>query len=100
MFDALGRGIYKHRRLVGIGAAMFFVIAIALGGSVSKHLAPYGADDPSTESVRADDLTQSKGFRDTSVVVLVSGSSVSSPQMKSKVTGIANSIAHRHDVAS
>jgi len=99
MFDALARGIYKHRRLVGIGAAVFFVIAIAFGGSVAKHLAPYGADDPASQSVQADNLIQAEGFRDTSVVVLVKGGQVSSPAMRSRVTQISNSLSARRDVA-
>src|SRR3954454_16489816 len=100
MFDALARGVYKHRRFVGIGAAVFFIVAIAVGGSVAKHLAPYGADDPASESVHADNLIQSKGFRDTSVVVLVQGGEVSSPAMRARVTGISKSIADRGYVAS
>src|SRR4051812_21402590 len=100
MFDALARGVYKHRRFVGIGAAVFFIVAIAVGGSVAKHLAPYGADDPASESVHADNLIQSKGFRDTSVVVLVQGGEISSPAMRARVTGISKSIADRGYVAS
>ncbi len=100
MFDALARGLYKHRRLVGIGAAVFFVVAIAFGGSVSKHLAPYGADDPASESVNSDNLTQAKGYRDTSVVVLIKGGNVSSPAMRKRVTGISKAVAGRRDVAT
>src|SRR3954447_20659127 len=100
MFDALARGVYKHRRFVGIGAAVFFIVAIAVGGSVAKHLAPYGADDPASESVHADNLIQSKGFRDTSVVVLVQGGEISSPAMRARVTAVAKAIADRGYAAS
>jgi uncharacterized membrane protein YdfJ with MMPL/SSD domain len=100
MFDALARFIYQRRRLVGIGAVLFTVLAIAIGGSVSKHLAPYGADDPSSESVHADDLIQAKGFRDVSVVVLIKGGLVSSTATRNRVEGIERSIATRNDVAS
>ena len=70
MLDALARFVYRRRRLVAIGAAIFFVIAGAVGGSVASHLDPYGADDPATDSVKADDLLQAHGYRDASVIVL------------------------------
>ncbi len=98
MFDRLARFVYARRRLVGIGAAVFFLIAIAFGGSVAKHLAPYGNDDPSTESVKTDDLIQAKGYRDTSVVVLIQGAPVSSAGEKAKVESIARQLRRRPDV--
>ncbi len=99
MFDALARFVYRRRRFVGIGAAVFFALAIVFGGSVAKHLAPYGNDDPATESVRADKLAESKGFRDTSVVVLFNGR-VSSPAQKARVERTERWLRARHDVAS
>src|SRR6266516_4030382 len=100
MFDALARFIYRRRRLIGIGAVAFFVLAIAIGHSVSKHLAPYGNDDPATKSVRADNLLKSKGYRDISVVVLLRGAPVSSPQMHQRVARVERQLRARHDVAS
>jgi uncharacterized membrane protein YdfJ with MMPL/SSD domain len=100
MFDPLARFIYKRRRFIGIGAAVFFVLAIAVGSSVAKHLAPYGNDDPATESVRADDLIQSKGYRETSVVVLFKGAPVSSPAMRARVRDVERQLRSRHDVAT
>ena len=99
MFDRLARFVYRRRRLIGIGAVAFFAVAIVIGGSVAKHLAPYGNDDPATESVRADDLLDAKGYRGTSVVVLVRGAPVSSPQMHRRVAGIERTLRARHDVA-
>ncbi len=100
MFDRLARFVYARRRLVGFGAGVFFVIAVAFGGSVAKHLDPYGNDDPATESVKADEKIQSKGFRDTSVVVLVRGGSVSSHATKSRVRSITRDLEARGDVAA
>ncbi len=98
MFDRLARFVYARRRLVGIAAGVFFVIAIAIGGSVAKHLAPYGNDDPATESVKADNLIEAKGYRDTSVVVLVRGAPVSSAAERTKVKAIAGELRRRRDV--
>src|SRR5919198_1104716 len=100
MLDSLARFIYRRRRLIGIGAIAFLVVAIMIGGSVASHLAPYGNDDPATESVRADDLIQSKGYRETSVVVLFSGDRVTSPAMRSRVEGVERRLRARDDVAS
>ena len=99
MFDSLARFIYRRRRIVGVSAVVFFVIAIAFGGSVAAHLAPYGNDDPATESVRTDNLVQSKGFRDTSVIVLFNGR-VSSPAERARVESIERRLQARRDVAS
>ena len=53
MFDALARLADGHARRVGLFAIAFFVLAAALGGSVASRLDPYGADDPATETVKA-----------------------------------------------
>ena len=61
----------RRGRRVVIVAAIFFVGAGALGAGVADRLDPYGADDPDTESVRADERLEAAGFRDTGVVVLL-----------------------------
>src|SRR5215211_4505748 len=99
MLDSLARFVYRRRRLIAIGAAAFFLVAAAVGGSVAQHLDPYGADDPDTESVRADNLLEEQGFRDTGVIVLVQGAPVSKPQTKARVLGIERELQARHDVA-
>jgi RND superfamily putative drug exporter len=99
MFDALARFVYRRRRFVGVAAVVFFIVAIAVGGGVAKHLAPYGNDDPATESVRADNQVESKGFRDTSVVVLFDGR-VDSAAQRARVERTERWLRARGDVAS
>ena len=53
MFNALASLAQRHGKRTVIFAAVFFVIAGALGGGVASKLAPYGDDDPATESVKA-----------------------------------------------
>ena len=65
MFDALARLADRRGRLVVIVAAIVFVAAGAFGGSVADRLDPYGAEDPDTESARADALVEAAGFRET-----------------------------------
>ena len=55
MIDRLARLADGHARRALIVAAIFFVVAGALGAGVADRLDPYGADDPSTESVNADE---------------------------------------------
>ena len=64
---------YRRRRWVLLGAVLFFVGAALYGGSVAQYLAPYGAEDPNTESIRADDALEAAGYRPANVVVLAEG---------------------------
>ena len=100
MLDSLARFVYRRRRLVALGAAVFFVVAGAIGGSVASHLDPYGADDPATESVKADKLLESRGYRDTSVIVLLRNAPVATPETRARVEGIERQVRARGDVAS
>jgi uncharacterized membrane protein YdfJ with MMPL/SSD domain len=99
MLDGLARFVYKYRRLVAVGAVVFFVAAAGIGGSVANHLDPYGADDPATDSVRADDLLEAHGYRPTSLIVLVQGAPVDEASTKERVVAIERELRDRHDVA-
>ena len=99
MLDSLARFVYRRRRLVAVGAVVFFVLAAGIGGSVASHLDPYGADDPATDSVKADNLLESHGYRPTSVIVLIQNAPVHSPATKQRVEGIERQLRSRHDVA-
>jgi RND superfamily putative drug exporter len=99
MLDALARFVYRRRRFVAIGGALFFILAGAIGGSVADHLDPYGADDPATESVQAEELLQARGFRETGVIVLVKDAPVADPGTRARVEGIEREVRAREDVA-
>src|SRR3954454_18510193 len=99
MLDSLARFVYRRRRLVAVGAVVFFVVAGGFGGSVASHLDPYGADDPATDSVKADNLLKDNGYRPTSVLVLIQKAPVSSAQTESRVEGIDHELRSRGDVA-
>ncbi len=99
MLDSLARFVYRRRRLVAIGAVVFFLVAGAIGGSVASHLDPYGADDPATQSVQADDLLEAHGYRPTSLIVLFQDAPVDVASTKQRVVGIERELRDRHDVA-
>jgi RND superfamily putative drug exporter len=99
MLDSLASFVYRRRRLVAVGAVVFFVLAGAIGSSVSKHLDPYGADDPATDSVKADNLLEARGFRDASVIVLIQNAPVTQAGTRTRVEGIERQLRARGDVA-
>jgi uncharacterized membrane protein YdfJ with MMPL/SSD domain len=94
MFDALARLADRRAKRVAIGAAVAFVIAGALGGGVASRLDPYGADDPATETVKAGNLLEDSGYRDTAVIVLFRDAKVSSPATRQRVQSTA-ALLHR-----
>ncbi len=100
MLDGLARFAYRRRRVVAIAAAIFFVLAGAIGGSVASHLDPYGADDPATESVKAENLLQAHGYRDSSVIVLLQDAPIARPATRNRVEGIEHQLRARDDVSS
>src|SRR4051794_22147014 len=98
MFDALARmATFRGRRVVVISVLLAFA-AGALGSGVADRLDPYGADDPSTESVIARDKLEDAGYRPTSVIVLVNRIDVSSPQGQERVQSLAQELEADHAV--
>jgi RND superfamily putative drug exporter len=71
MMERLARLANRRARRTLVLAGVFFLIAGALGAGVADRLDPYGADDPDTESVIADQRLEDAGFRETGVVVLI-----------------------------
>ncbi len=100
MFEALARMANNRAKRVVIVAAIFFVAAATLGGSVAKHLDPYGADDPATESVKATNLLETSGYRDTAVIVLFRHAGISAPGTRARVERIERQLRSDADVAS
>jgi uncharacterized membrane protein YdfJ with MMPL/SSD domain len=99
MFNGLSNLAQVHGKRVLIIAAFVFVAAGVIGSGVADHLAPYGADDPATESVRADDLLENAGYRETGIVVLVDGVDVGTAQGRERVASIAGELKRDPDVA-
>ncbi len=99
MFNALASLAQGHAKRTVIFAAVFFVVAGALGGGVASKLAPYGDDDPSTESVRASDRLKADGYRDPSVIVLIQNTSPTTPTGQHRIRGIEEGLRANPDVA-
>jgi len=99
MLDSLARFVYRRRRFVAAGAVVFFLVAAGIGSGVASHLDPYGADDPATDSVKADNLLTDHGYRPTSLIVMFQNAPVASAHTKSRVEGIERQLRGRGDVA-
>jgi uncharacterized membrane protein YdfJ with MMPL/SSD domain len=99
MFNALASLAQRRGRRIVIFAAVFFVVAGALGGGVASKLAPYGDDDPATESVKASDRLEADGYRDPSVIVLLQNTSPTSPAGRQRIQQIEQQLQPNPDVA-
>ena len=99
MFNALASLAQRHGKRTVIFAAVFFVVAGALGGGVASKLAPYGDDDPSTESVKATDRLEADGYRDPSVIVLLQNTSPTTPTGQQRIRRIEEQLRANPDVA-
>ena len=95
MFERLAELAQRRGKWVLVVAAVLFVAAGAFGAGVASHLAPYGADDPATESIRADRLLERAGFRETGVVVLVDGIDANSAAGRERIRAIERKLDAR-----
>jgi uncharacterized membrane protein YdfJ with MMPL/SSD domain len=100
MFNALASFAQRRGRRTVIFAAVFFVIAGALGGGVASKLAPYGADDPATQSVKAGDRLEDDGFREAGTIVMVQNVNPNSKAGEARIGGLENRLRANSDVAS
>jgi RND superfamily putative drug exporter len=100
MMERLARLVDRRARLVLISAAVLFVVAGVLGAGVAKRLDPFGADDPNTQSVIADQRLEDAGFRETGVVVLAKRTDVRSRQGRERIATIVGELERDRDVAS
>jgi uncharacterized membrane protein YdfJ with MMPL/SSD domain len=98
--ERLARLVDGSARRVAIVALLFFLAAGALGAGVADRLDPYGADDPDTESVIADQRLEDAGFRETGVVVLVGGVDARSPDGRERIQSLTREVEADPDVAS
>jgi uncharacterized membrane protein YdfJ with MMPL/SSD domain len=93
MFNMLADLATRRWRRVIVAALIGAVVAGVLGAGVASRLQPYGADDPATESVRADDRLDDAGFQDLGLIALVRGVDMSSPRTKQRVDALAARIS-------
>ncbi len=100
MFDALARFADRRARRIGLFAIFFFLLAGALGGSVADRLDPYGANDPATETVKAQERLEDTGLHVPAVMAVVKNAPVSRPSTKARIEALERSVRRRPAVES
>jgi RND superfamily putative drug exporter len=102
MLSRLATFIDTHRRRVLLLALLGTAIAGAFGFGVEKHMSPYSATDPATQSVQAERRFEAVAGRkiDPGIVAIVSAGNVDSPAVERRVGKVAAQLRAEPDVAS
>src|SRR5215213_9047677 len=100
MTERLARLAVGQAKLVVVLGLVLFALAGALGAGVAQRLDPFGAEDPATESVVADQRLQDAGYRETGVIVLVRGTDPREPGGRERIAAIARRLRGDRDVAA
>ncbi|MBV9421940.1 MAG: MMPL family transporter [Solirubrobacterales bacterium] len=101
MLERLATFLHANGRRVLAVAIVGAAIAGAFGLSVSKHLSPYGANDPATQSVQATNRFQAAAGRqiDAGVVALVRSGNVRTAGAHARVNEVAAQLRAQPDMA-
>jgi uncharacterized membrane protein YdfJ with MMPL/SSD domain len=102
MFGNLAKLAHANRRRVLFVAVIGTAIAGAFGFGVEKHMSPYGASDPATQSVQAERRFEAAAGRttDPGIVAIVSAGDVGSPAVERRVEQVVTQLRAEPDVAS
>jgi putative drug exporter of the RND superfamily len=102
MFANLATFIHANGRRVLLVAVLVTAIAGAFGLGVAKHMSPYGADDPATQSVQATDRFEAAAGRkvEPGIVAIVSAGDVRTPAVEQRVEQVTDQLRAEPDVAS
>jgi len=102
MLTRLADFVYGRGRRVLLVAVIGAAAAGVFGAGVTKHMSPYGADDPATQSVQATNRFQAAAGRqiDPGVVALVGTGEVRGARAERRVNQIAAQLRAQPDVAS
>ena len=102
MLTNLATFLHGHGRRVLLVAVIGAAVAGAFGFGVAKHMSPYGADDPATQSVQATHRFEAAAGRkiDPGIVAIVSAGDVHSAAAGRRVEQVAGRLRAQPDVAS
>src|ERR1700751_6072890 len=102
MLTNLATFIEGNGRRILLLAVLAAAIAGAFGIGVAKHMSPYGANDPATQSVQATNRFEAAAHRkiDPGIVAIVSAGDVRSPAARQRVEQLAGELRGERDVAS
>ena len=102
MLTNLATFLHAHGRRVLLVAVIGAAIAGAFGVGVAKHMSPYGADDPATQSVQATHRFEAAAGRkiDPGIVAIVSAGDVHSAATQRRVEQVAGRLRTQPEVSS
>jgi RND superfamily putative drug exporter len=102
MLGRLATFLHAHGRKVLLIAVVGAAVAGALGFGVAKHLSPYGANDPATQSVQAmNRYEHAAGHQiDAGIVALISSGNVRNAHARQRVNQVARELRTQPNVAS
>ena len=102
MLTNLATFVHAHGRRVLLVAVLGAAIAGAFGFGAGKHMSPYGANDPATQSVQAMNRFEAAARRkiDPGIVAIVSAGDVRSAAARRRVEQVAGELRAERDVAS
>jgi RND superfamily putative drug exporter len=101
VLSRLATFLHANGRRVLAGAVVAAAIAGMFGFGVTKHMSPYGADDPATQSVHATDRFEAAAGRqlDAGIVALVQSGELRGSAAEARVTQVAARLRAQPDVA-
>ncbi|HEY2436998.1 MAG TPA: MMPL family transporter [Solirubrobacteraceae bacterium] len=102
MLNRLATFIDAHGRRVLLVAVAGAAVAGAFGFGVAKHMSPYGASDPATQSVKAERRFEgAAGHKiDPGIVAIVSAGDIGSPAVERRVQQVVTQLRAEPDMAS
>jgi RND superfamily putative drug exporter len=102
MLSNLATFLHAHGRRVLLVAVLGAAIAGAFGFGVAKHMSPYGANDPATQSVQATNRFEAAAGHKIGpgIVAIVSAGDVRTPVVERRVEQVAGQLRSQPDVAS
>jgi uncharacterized membrane protein YdfJ with MMPL/SSD domain len=101
MLSRLATFLHANARRVLFAAVIVAAVAGVFGTGVAKHMSPYGADDPATQSVQATNKFEAASGRqiDPGIVALVSSGNVQSAAARQRVEHVASQLRAQPHVA-
>ncbi|HEY1516845.1 MAG TPA: MMPL family transporter [Solirubrobacteraceae bacterium] len=101
MLDNLATFLHAHGSRVLLVAVIGAAIAGAFGFGVAKHMSPYSAEDPATQSVQATNRFEAAAGRqiDPGIVAIVSAGDVRTGAAERRVEQVAGQLRVQPDVA-
>jgi len=101
MLSRLANFLHANARRVLFAAVIVAAVAGVFGTGVAKHMSPYGANDPATQSVQATNKFEAASGRqiDPGIVALVNSGNVHSAAARQRVEHVASRLREEPHVA-